>query len=100
MNRYNSIDIKKSEEGRNYIATVIYPAIPRSSNDTYTMTTDGDRYDTLAFQFYNDSSLWWIIAVANTFRTSALPLKPGVQLRIPADTETIISDFIELNNNR
>lgn len=100
MNRYESIDVKSSEEGNKYIATVIYPNIPRSSDDTYTITTDGDRYDTLAFDFYNDSSLWWVIASANTFRSSALPLKPGVQIRIPSDTEKIISDFIELNKNR
>lgn len=100
MNRYNSIDVKKSEEGNNYISTVIYPTIPRSSDDNYTITTDGDRYDTLAFQFYNDSSLWWIIASANIFRSSALPLKPGLQIRVPANTETIINDFIELNKNR
>ena len=45
--------------------TVRYPKIPRSEDDIYVITTIGDRYDTLAFQYYQDSSLWWVIANAN-----------------------------------
>ena len=60
----NNIKLK-SEEGRRYRINSIYPAIPATANDTYIITTGGDRYDTLALQFYKDSKLWWIIAAAN-----------------------------------
>ena len=34
--------------------TVRYPEIPRADNDIYIFTTIGDRYDTLAQQYYKD----------------------------------------------
>ena len=100
MKRYKLIDKYKTKEGISYITNPIYPTIPETENDIYILASISDRYDKLAAQYYNDSTLWWIIASANTFRSSALPLKPGVQIRIPSDTEKIISDFIELNKNR
>lgn len=100
MNRYKTIDNRKSELGKLYKANPIYPNIPPSSNDSYIVSTQGDRYDTLAKQFYNDVSLWWVIASANVFRNASLTLVPGVQLRVPSDPEAAIENFIELNNNR
>jgi len=65
MNRYSKLENLKTLEGRRYIKNAIYPDIPVSADDTYVIATIGDRYDTLAFQFYKDVSLWWIIATAN-----------------------------------
>ena len=42
-----------------------YPNIPLQFSDNYVITTIGDRFDLLAQQYYNDSSLWWIISIAN-----------------------------------
>lgn len=78
----------------------IYPDIPVSEDDIYIKTTGGDRYDTLAQQFYNDSSLWWIIASANNSERASLVVKPGVQLRIPADKQAVIQLFNSVNANR
>ena len=65
MRRYNFTPLTKSPEGKQMYTTVKYPEIPRSTEDIYIYTTIGDRYDTLAQQYYNDSSLWWIISIAN-----------------------------------
>lgn len=100
MNRYKTIDNKFTEEGKKYISNPIYPNIPPTSDDSYVMTTDGDRYDTLAKEFYNDITLWWVIASANKFNNASLALEPGIQLRVPADPEKAVTEFIELNNNR
>ena len=101
MNRYSSIEQNKTEEGTRYINNAIYPDIIESSEDIYVMTTVGDRYDTLAHQFYNDSSLWWIIASANPEnKTDSIVPQPGIQLRIPARKNEIISKYEELNKKR
>ena len=100
MRRYNETPIVKNDEGKRYYVNSIYPDIPKSENDTYLITTGGDRYDTLAQQFYGDSSLWWIIASANTSKTDGLIVKPGVQLRVPTNPQKHVSAYERLNNTR
>ena len=100
MNRYKSIQRLKTEEGRRYIKNAVYPDVPVTADDTYVIATVGDRYDTLALQFYKDVSLWWIIASANNSERASLVVRPGVQLRIPADKQAVIQLFNTTNGNR
>ena len=72
MARYNQIPViqgpNPSTDSKDRILRyrdVKYPLIPRAENDIYVFTGDGDRYDILAQQYYNDSSLYWIISSAN-----------------------------------
>lgn len=97
MKRYQDIRTQTSAEGKTYRTTVTYPEAPLSELDYYVITTGGDRYDTLAQQFYNDHTLWWIIASANNSERASLFVKPGVQLRIPGDVDNILNAFRELN---
>ena len=57
MNRYQNIPQTKYQRKRAY-QTTRYPEIPFSENDIYVITTDGDRFDLLAQEYYNDSTLW------------------------------------------
>jgi len=57
----------------------------------------GDRLDNLAWEYYKDPSLWWIIARANGIGLGNLSVPIGEQLRIPHDTEGIIEEFNNLN---
>jgi len=101
MNRYQTILKNKTEEGKRYIQNAIYPDIPESVEDIYVITTVGDRYDTLAQQFYRDSSLWWIIASANpSNKSDSLVPTPGLQLRIPGNHTSILRDYEIINNKR
>ena len=100
MNRYDTIDRYKTEEGKAYITNPIYPFIPESENDTYIIAGVADRYDVLALEFYNDSSLWWIIASSNNHKRASLKATPGAQLRIPADKELAIRLYNEVNKSR
>ena len=100
MKKYKDLPILKTSNGRRYKTNPIYPRVPLSSDDFYIITTIGDRYDTLAKQFYNDASLWWIIASANNFEKSSLIVQPGVQLRIPGDVQNAINLFVTENNQR
>ena len=49
----------------------------------------GDRYYKLAFQYYNDPKLWWIIAWYNGYPTEA-NVKIGDVLDIPLNLEEIV----------
>ncbi len=71
----------------------MYPDTPISEGDYYIITTAGDRYDTLANQFYNDHTLWWVIAAANNSQRASLIVEPGIQLRIPGNIDTILNNF-------
>jgi hypothetical protein len=99
MNRYQDIKILKNLQGTDYYATVRYPEIPLSESDVYVITTDGDRFDTLAQQFYQDSSLWWVISIANTeLNQNSLFIPVGTQVRIPTNLTTILDSYFNLNN--
>jgi len=98
MNRYQGIPIINSETGKQIYATSRYPEIPLSENDIYVYTTQGDRYDVLALNYYGDSSLWWIIATANpNIGLSTLVIPEGVQVRIPNNISATINDFRLIN---
>ena len=99
MNRYQDTKIFKNLQGTHYYATVRYPEIPLSESDVYVITNDGDRFDTLAQQFYQDSSLWWIISIANTeLKQNSLFIPVGTQVRIPINLTPILDSYFNLNN--
>jgi len=97
MKRYDNIKVVQSPEGKQYRTTTIYPETPISDNDYYIITTAGDRYDNLADQFYNDHTLWWVIASANNSQRASLIVEPGIQLRIPGNIDTIINNYNKIN---
>jgi hypothetical protein len=98
MDRYSQIPVRKTLEGKRYFATNRYPDIPLSSNDLYIITTIGDRYDTLASQYYKNSSYWWIISIANNkLKQDSLTPPVGAQIRIPQNISSILATYESLN---
>jgi len=84
MNRYQKIQIIKNSNGVSYYRDNKYPEIPLSVNDIYIVASDGDRFDMLANQYYGDSSLWWIISIANAdIVQNSLYIPLETQIRIP-----------------
>jgi phage tail protein X len=101
MNRYQNIPVIKSSTGKQMYATSRYPDIPLSENDVYVYTTQGDRYDLLALNYYGDSSFWWIIAAANpNIDLMTLVIPEGVQIRIPGNFSQVVSEFNLINQLR
>ena len=102
MNRYENPDILKTEyTNRPYFKGRFYPNIPLAESDVYVITTVGDRLDSLAFSYYNDATLWWIISAANNNITKgALYPEPGTQLRIPTNVSNIIELYNRFNQAR
>jgi hypothetical protein len=70
--------------------------------------SQGDRFDILADQYYDDQSLWWIISIANTavagtslpsdLPQDSLVIPEGKQIRIPANYSEVLNSFKVLNN--
>jgi len=102
MNRYNDPTILKTEyTNRPYFKGKFYPNIPLSESDVYVITTVGDRLDSLAYSYYRDSTLWWIISAANNNITKgALYPEPGTQLRIPTDLNYVLNLYEQFNKAR
>ena len=99
MNRYQNISIVKTDTGRRHYVNSKYPEVPLSLSDVYVLTNEGDRLDLLASQYYNDSSLWWIISISNTnLPQNSLYLSPGTQLRIPLNYTDILASYNSLNS--
>jgi nucleoid-associated protein YgaU len=92
MSRYQNNQTKKTFDGREVYKPKIFPNIPLKDTDIYVMTETGDRLDTLSFEYYEDASLWWIIAAANNIHDAPMGLQDGTILRIPLN-------FIQINNS-
>jgi phage tail protein X len=94
MGRYSKIAINKIPKGPRYYVNIKYPKIPLDNTDLYVITTRGDRFDTLANQFYGDESLWWVISSANqTLPQNSLFIPQGTQIRIPRNYDLIVRKF-------
>jgi|TARA_R110000822_G_scaffold223285_1_gene356509 hypothetical protein len=93
--RYENNKSKKLNDGRNVYRSRIHPEIPLRDDDIYVASETGDRLDTLAYQYYEDSSLWWIIASANNIHNAPFGLKDGTILRIPQNYIEILVNFSE-----
>jgi hypothetical protein len=97
--RYQNIPITKLNiTGSQYYQTNLYPTIEPTNSDYYVITTVDDRLDLLAFDFYQDSSLWWVIASANALPGDSMFPPIGIQLRIPTNLQTVLNSY-NLENN-
>ncbi len=93
ISRYENNAIKKEKNGKLVYQSKIYAKIPLSDNDLYVATETGDRLDSLAYEYYGDSTLWWIIAAANKLQNGKFALPDGTVLRIPANYINIVNNF-------
>ena len=93
VNRYQST---KSLNDR--YQTTRYPTFPKRSTDLYIISREQDRLDLIATDFYGDSTLWWVIAMANDLPGDSLFTTPGFQLRIPGNLNNAIQEFNALNS--
>ena len=99
--RYDNNIIFKTEQGKPYYESKRYPNVPLSENDLYVITTVGDRLDNLAYQYYRDPNLWWVISMANNNVTrGSMFLASGVQLRIPTNLGDVMRLYNQFNQVR
>ena len=98
--RYQYTKIIKNDKGKRYYSNNIYPEVPVSDNDIYIITSITDRLDVIAYNFYGDSTLYWIISTANNLPGDTLIPDPGTQLRIPINIQSVLNLYNSLNQNR
>jgi len=82
------------------INSTIYPKIELNDSDLYIISNIGDRLDLMAYKYYGDVELWWIIAQANNIGKGTLNIKPGTNIRVPQDLEPIFSSLELINRRR
>lgn len=84
MQRYQQTAeiITASQQKRRY-STIYYPKFPKKTSDTYIVGKRSDRLDLLAFTYYNDPRLYWVIQKANNIPYGSFMIPPGTILRIP-----------------
>lgn len=96
--RYANTNTTQSKDTKKYyLESTIYPRVPPRDSDLYIITDETDRLDLLAFKYYGDTRMWWIIATANNINDANLYVSPGTQLRIPANTDSIMRSLENIN---
>lgn len=95
--RYSNIPTKLNETNKRVTRSVLYPPIPRKQSDIYVRTTIGDRIEMLAFKYYGNVSMWWLIAEANAVGKGSFAIPAGTLLRIPVDYQDELDEYERLN---
>lgn len=75
--------INKTDSGIRYYNTVIPEPVQLRGNETIYEAKIGDRWDLLAYRYYYDASLWYLIAKANNSLNGSIFIKPGTMVIIP-----------------
>jgi hypothetical protein len=100
MNRVRKQEIKATTNKKRYFKYLKYPEIPVDISDVYIITKIGERLDSLAYQYYKNPDLWWIITKANPnkLKRDSFFMPIGIQIRIPINIDPIITSFEKINS--
>ena len=96
--RYHNAVIRRDSNNKRYYRPTVIPNIPIKDTDIFMYPILGDRFDTIAYRQYGDSTLWWIIAKANGYIKGELAPDSELKLRIPTEIEDIIESVNRSNN--
>ncbi len=99
MTRYTNTNITNDSNGKRRQRTTIIPVPAASATDVYIQTTSIERLDLLAYKFYGDSALWYVIASANSLGKGSLIVPINSLLRIP-DMTNIQTQIQTVNTSR
>jgi hypothetical protein len=98
MKRYKEIQIKIDEKKyKKVYKTMLFPKIEKDIDDIYIRTLASDRLDSIAYSYYDDVTLWWVIAQANNIGKGTLAIDPGIRIRIPVQID--YNKLIDESNN-
>lgn len=71
-------------DGYEFWDMLVLDAIPVREDEIQYTVQQIDRVDTLAYKFYGDPVLWWVLAVANGLEILPTDLKVGSTIRVPS----------------
>ena len=100
MKRYQQASRRQNEDKETFYKTQILPDIDRRPEDAIITIETPDRLDRLAFRFYDDSKLWWVLAAANNLGRGDWAVPAGTRLRVPQNLSEISSEIRTTNRNR
>jgi len=97
--RYTHTKLFKTDSGKRYYSSTFYSEIEKTDRDTYIISDRETRLDLLAYDYYDDAELYWVIAICNNIQGSIF-VTPGMQICIPNRSRLgeIISKLETLNN--
>lgn len=75
--------IDRTITGKRFYTSVIPETIPSTIFPREHVAVLGDRWDTLAFKFYNNAALWYVLANANKGLNGSILIPPGTRIIIP-----------------
>lgn len=94
MDRYQFTSIKNdSVTGARVFSSTYYPKFDAQATDIYIISRGGDRLDNLAYEYYEDTTKWWVIAAANNLGKGTFTVPPGKQIRIPYPINNLINQL-------
>lgn len=76
---YNHLDNKYQLETRHWLKELV----DESKIQSY-VTKDGDTYDSIALEFYNNPTLYWVVCDYNRVRDPFIPPEEGTTLYLPS----------------
>jgi nucleoid-associated protein YgaU len=97
MKRYDQQKSYSRWDGKQVYKLPKYPKITASPTDIVIISKETDYLDSLAYTYYKDPTLYWVIALANNIGKGKLSVEPGLQLRIPTNVQDIVSAFQRMN---
>ena len=98
MSRYKYTKIESDKITKNKVLTSTeYPVIASSDNDILYFVKYDDTYMNLAYRFYGDQSLWWIIARANNNFVGNIKMEVGQKIIIPREVGEILKQHTKIN---
>jgi len=102
VDRFSNQDILRNINNNRVYSSTLYPHIEDNIDDIFIITTITDRLDLLAYTYYQDPTLWWIIAQANLekLKKGSMNISSGIQLRIPKNLTKIFNDLEKINKER
>jgi len=94
--RYSNTKVKRDKSGIRVYKTTYYPDIPIRDTDQFIYPRFGERLDLLAYKFYGDVTLWWVIAKANGIK-GKMYVPQNTEIRIPGNVSKVLEDFNNIN---
>ena len=96
--RYKTAKVRKDKNGTRYYKPTIVPNVPIKDSDIFVYPVYGDRFETIAQRYHNDSTLWWIIAKANELSRGGISPDPLKKIRIPTEIDDILESVQKSNS--
>lgn len=97
MSRTRFVNTKNRLDGKKQFTSLIMPSFSESSDDIVISINGATRLDQLAQQFFDDPTLWWVLAVYNNLGEPSLYVKDQNYLRIPADIQSVFEKINRVN---